>query len=180
MSALALFEHRGATFSDDRAYRYSLFRQWCDVQPTLVVIGLNPSTADEYEDDPTIRRCIGFAKREQCGTLVMLNLFAIRATDPRAMLAHPEPVGAENDATLRGYANRFGSIVVAAWGAHGIHRGRDKVVAALIPGMRCFGITKSGQPKHPLYLAANTPLVPFAPSDASSLTPGLDPKGDGE
>jgi len=86
----------GATFSTDRVYRYALWRVWDAALPSFVVIGLNPSTADETENDPTIRRCIGFAKREGCGGLVMLNLFAVRATDPRVMMAHPEPIGPDN------------------------------------------------------------------------------------
>ncbi len=149
----------GASFSADRVYRYSLWRQWNDVLPVFVVIGLNPSTADETLDDPTIRRCLGFAKREGCGALVMLNLFALRATDPKTMLGHPEPIGQHNDSTIREYAQREGHVIVAAWGAHGSHLGRGETVRARVPGLRCFGLTKGGEPKHPLYLSSNAPLV---------------------
>lgn len=152
---------RGAMFSDDRVYRYSLWRRWDRALPTFVVIGLNPSTADEATDDQTIRRCISFAKREGCGKLVMLNLFALRATDPRVMLAHPAPIGEINDAVIRAHVVR-GGIFVAAWGAHGGHRGRDQAVLSLVPSLRCFGRTLAGHPRHPLYLRGDSPLVLFA------------------
>lgn len=156
-----------AHFSSDRLYRYSLYRDWDRWQNmrSFVVIGLNPSTADEFVDDPTIRRCIGFAKREGCGRLVMLNLFAIRATDPKVMLAHAAPIGDENDAVIRhctSFTTGRPPLVVAAWGAHGHHLGRDREVRRLVADLRCFGTTKDGQPRHPLYLKADTPLVPLA------------------
>lgn len=151
---------RGARLSPDYRYRYTLWRRWNSRLVDLVVIGLNPSTADATLDDPTIRRCIGFAKRERCGGLFMLNLFALRATDPRAMRASADPVGPDNDEAIR----RFTAgqhVVVAAWGAHGGHRGRDAQVRAMVPNLKCFGVTKDGHPKHPLYLKADTPLVDF-------------------
>jgi len=163
----------GALFSQDRVYRYALWRVWNDALPSFVVIGLNPSTADESVDDPTIRRCVGFAKREGCGRLVMLNLFAIRATNPRVMRRHAEPVGPKNDHAIRHFTNRADVLhVVAAWGAHGSHRGRDAEVRALVSDMRSFGITKSGQPKHPLYLPADAPLIRLAaPQRVDDRTP---------
>jgi hypothetical protein len=152
---------QGAAFSDCRTYRYSLWRHWGDPgAPRLTVIGLNPSTADETEDDPTIRRCVGFAKREGMGGVRMLNLFALRATDPKVMLAHPEPIGPLNDAVLR-QAIGPDDVVVAAWGVHGHHRNRDLEVLACLPGIRCFGKTQAGFPRHPLYLRADTPLEPY-------------------
>lgn len=147
----------GAIFSEDRTYRYALTRRWGHGAP-LVVIGLNPSTADELADDPTIRRCIGFARREGCCGLVMLNAFALRATDPRVMLAHPEPVGPSNDEIIRRHTVGV-ELVVFAWGAHGGHRGRDRELQRLVPNGLCFGATKDGHPKHPLYLKSDTPLV---------------------
>jgi hypothetical protein len=158
--------HKGAHFSPDRLYRYALWRDWSSWSNmrTLVVIGLNPSTADENDDDPTIRRCIGFAKREQCGRLVMLNLFALRATDPRVMKAHPEPIGPDNDAVIRHWTRDeydWSSIVVAAWGVHGAHMDRAMAARLLTPQLYCFGVTKDGHPRHPLYLRADTPLVRY-------------------
>ena len=146
-----------ATFSPHRTYRYALTRRWGE-GPTMVVIGLNPSTANETANDPTIRRCIGFATRDGCGGLVMLNLFALRATNPRVMLAHPEPIGPENDATILRHTAGAERVVVA-WGAHGGHLERDRHIRALVPGATCFGVTAAGHPRHPLYLRADTPLV---------------------
>lgn len=155
---------QGATFSPDQRYRYELWREWGEwlgTGGTFVVIGLNPSTADERNDDPTIRRCIAFAKREGCGRLVMLNLFALRATNPKVMLQHADPVGPQNDDFYHPFTTSPNCIVVAAWGAHGAHRGRGAEVAARIPNLLCFGHTKDGHPKHPLYLRGDTPLVSF-------------------
>lgn len=152
-----------AIFSPGRDYRYVLLREWSDAPRRLVVIGLNPSTADETEDDPTIRRCIALAKREQCGGLVMLNLFAFRATQPRDMLAASDPIGPENDKYIAGHTWAPDRIVVAAWGAHGGYLNRAaNVLRHLPPGAVCLGVTKGGQPKHPLYLRADTPFVPLA------------------
>lgn len=153
----------GAQLSADRMYRYTLWREWDATKPAFVVIGLNPSTADETADDPTIRRCIGFAKREGCGKLVMLNLFAFRATKPCDCFAAVDPVGPLNDATIAEYANCVEpriKFVVAAWGA-GANPTRASRVTAMFGSLYCFGRTKIGQPKHPLYLAASTPLEPY-------------------
>src|ERR1700730_233565 len=157
---------RGAVFSLDRLYRYVLTRRWDSGRRQLVVIGLNPSTADENVDDPTIRRCIGFARAQRCDALVMLNLFAFRATNPMDMKdsygAGIDIVGDANDGTIRTYAWGDEVIVVAAWGAHGGFLGRDKEVRALgLPHLNCWGVTKDGHPRHPLYLRADTPLSSF-------------------
>lgn len=158
----------GASFSLDRIYRWRLWRVWNEAQrTTLVVIGLNPSTADEQEDDPTIRRCVGFAKREGCGSLVMLNLFAYRTTNPRELtslyLLREDPVGKMNDAAIVEACTRPDVIVVAAWGNHGSMRGRDQDVRALLMrhgvSLRCFGLTGEQSPRHPLYLPSAQPLV---------------------
>ncbi len=154
----------GAIFSPDQRYRYVLWREWSAEKRRLVVIGLNPSTADATKNDPTITRCINFAKREGCGGLVMLNLFALRATDPSVMLAAKDPVGPDNDKYLKRHTILKDLIVVAAWGAHGGHRGRDVAVASELLGhvaLQSFGVTKEGHPRHPLYLRADTPLSPF-------------------
>lgn len=152
-----------AHFSEGREYRYRLDRVW-DAKNLrrLVVIGLNPSTADETNDDPTIRRCIGFAKRENCGGLIIVNLFALRATDPTAMEAHQSPVGDENDSIIL-TACASPRIVVAAWGCHGAHLRRGVEVRTFLRArglhLHNLGLTKDGHPKHPLRLAASTPLT---------------------
>jgi hypothetical protein len=150
---------KGAEFSTGRTYRYSLWRVWDRDKPLVMFIGLNPSTADESKDDPTIRRCIGFAKRWAHGGIVMCNLFAFRATDPKAMKKAADPVGRANDQYLKHWASRA-SLRVACWGNHGAHLGRAAAVCKLLQGrsrtgLDCFGRTKQGQPKHPLYLPGN-------------------------
>jgi hypothetical protein len=155
----------GATFSACRTYRYALWRAWDFQKPTLIVIGLNPSTADEYQDDPTIRRCISFAKREGCGRYVMLNLFGLRATDPKVMKAHREPIGPDNDAAIAAWAAFGNSRIVVAWGVHGTWHNRAaqvcRVLRSLDVHLECFGRTKDGCPKHPLYLPNAAALVRY-------------------
>lgn len=88
---------KDAILSEDRKYRYILSRTWDETKPTVLFIGLNPSTADENEDDPTIRRCIIFAKSWGYGGLIMANLFAFRTTNPQGLYSEKNPVGSEND-----------------------------------------------------------------------------------
>ena len=147
-------------FSEDRVYRYYLKRTWGrNLDPTedegmAVFIGLNPSTADESKDDPTIRRCIGFAKEWGYSSLCMLNLFAYRATNPKNMLAHPFPIGALNDEVIEATIKQS-DLVVAAWGNLGAHLNRDVDIKHMTRNLYHLGLTKSGQPKHPLYLPGN-------------------------
>ncbi|HWP13520.1 MAG TPA: DUF1643 domain-containing protein [Ramlibacter sp.] len=145
----------GARFSPCRSYRYSLWRSWPGLPSTAkgyaMFVGLNPSTADETEDDPTIRRCIDFAQAWGYEGLVMTNLFAFRATDPAVMLAQADPVGQDNDQTLCDLAETAG-VVVAAWGVHGAHRARDAEVRTMLPKLHYLRLTKHGHPGHPLYL----------------------------
>ena len=144
---------RGADISPCGRYRYTLWRKW-GAGGTCNFIGLNPSTADATLDDPTIRRCIGFARAWGYGGLMMTNLFAWRATDPRNMLAADDPVGPDNDQTLRAtWLNA--AITVAAWGAHGTHQGRGAHVRAMLPALHYLRLTKDGHPGHPLYLPAS-------------------------
>jgi hypothetical protein len=155
---------RAAVLSDDRFYRYWLTRIWDVELPVLVFVMLNPSVADHEIDDPTIRRCISFAKREGYGGIIVVNMFAYRATAPTAMMLAPDPVGPENDMHLIQVFNKH-KIAVAAWGAHGAHRGRDREVTSIaeLCGVKlfCLGTTAEGQPRHPVRLAANEPLIPF-------------------
>ena len=157
---------RGATFSGCRTWRYSLLREWDPTLPQAVFIGLNPSTADETVDDPTIRRCIGFAKSWGCGSLEMLNLFAVRSPFPKYIQNVPDPVGPMNDAVIRAVCGDDPiGIIVAAWGVHGRYRDRDIEVMGLLDGVEaaafieCLGMTKAGDPRHPLYLRADAPRV---------------------
>ena len=116
-------------------------------------IGLNPSTADETNDDPTIRRCIRFAKRWGYSGLCMMNLFAFRATSPEDMKAieNRDPVGPDNDRALIDIAEDA-DVIVAALGTHGKYMGRDEEVKAMLPQLHYLRLTKDGFPSHPLYL----------------------------
>jgi hypothetical protein len=157
----------GAQFDDSGKYRYRLWRRWGS-GGRCVFVGLNPSTADAGNDDPTIRRCAAFAKRWGFGALDMVNLFAWRSTDPGGLLsAAPEHVGPENDKVL---AEVFGgaSRIVWAWGRHKppvqrLVRARIEGSPWLVVLKRCeagvLGRAKDGSPRHPLYLANDTPFV---------------------
>ncbi len=161
----SLFTDGGAAeLSDDGMYRYSLRRTWGPGIHAVFVM-LNPSTADATQDDPTIRRCIGFAKREHCGGLLVVNLYAYRATKPADLWRAADPVGRDNDFYLADAAvesNISGAPLIAAWGAlAGVARA-ERARRLLGHRLSCLGLTKSGAPRHPLYLAANSALRPFA------------------
>jgi hypothetical protein len=144
-----------AVFDTSRTYRYLLTRVWDSSRPRMVWLMLNPSTADAMADDPTIRRCIGFARREQAGGIAVVNLFALRSTNPDALRTHPDPVGPLNDVFVR-QAVAGARLVVCAWGAGGVLRDRATTVTRRLTrvGARphCLGVTSTGQPRHPLYL----------------------------
>ena len=120
-----------------------------------MVCGLNPSTADETKDDPTIRRCIDFAKRWGFGALCMTNLFAWRDTKPENMKSAAEPIGCDNDRWLLHCAKGAG-LVIAAWGKHGSHLGRASKVLTMLPTVHCLRTNGDGSPAHPLYIPATT------------------------
>ncbi len=154
---------RETIFSPDRKYRYVLWREWecMFVNNNYVVfIGLNPSTADEAVDDPTIRRCVGFAKSWGYGALCMMNLFAYRETHPIHLKASDDPVGQDNDHYLKEISGEA-SIVIAAWGNHGVHWGRSTKVIDLIPTLFCLKRTANGSPAHPLYLPKTLKPIPY-------------------
>lgn len=148
----------------NKEYRYTLKRIWNEKLPKCVVIGLNPSTATEEADDPTVRRCVGFAKREGCGSLCILNIFAFRSTNPRKLISCVDPVGEENDKYIVKECSNA-KVIIAAYGAHGKLNGRDAEVLRLLKTklpekkIMCFGITKHGNPKHPLYQPRDAKLI---------------------
>jgi hypothetical protein len=157
-----------ATVSPCGLYRYTLSRVWDEDKPGVLFIMLNPSTADASEDDPTIRRCIGFGKAWGCGSITVVNLFAYRATDPALLascvsIAPTTAVGPLNDAhiqrNLKAHGER-GDYIVAAWGARGndrVFQGRRDTVICFLPlaDLMCLDTTKTGEPKHPLYCRAD-------------------------
>ena len=139
-----------AVFSPDRLHRYGLWRLWDNNLPTVLFIGLNPSTADEFKNDPTIRRCIGYAKDWGYGGYIMGNIFAFRATDPDIMKAAKDPIGAENNEWLL-RLHQEADLTIGAWGNYGKFMNRGKDVVAMIPNLKCLKITGQGYPSHPLY-----------------------------
>lgn len=155
---------RTAVFSECRTWRYALGRTWLTGNGLATFVLLNPSTADAEHDDPTNRRGITFAQRWGFRACCFVNLFAYRATDPGDMLAAQDPVGPANDSAITEMC-RDASEVIVAWGNHGSHLGRDEQVMALLVGIGvnpvCLGLTKSGHPRHPLYLRGDTARQPF-------------------
>lgn len=151
----------GGAWAEGR-YRYLLWRRWADAD-SLLFIMLNPSTADAAQDDPTIRRCIGFARAWGFGGVEVVNLFAWRATLPRDLARARAPVGPHNDRAIVEAAARSRA-VIAAWGVHGALRGREAEVARLLAStrLRCLGTTIEGAPRHPLYVAAKVRTADFA------------------
>lgn len=141
-------------------YRYRLLREWDETQPRACFCMLNPSTADAWRDDATIRRCLGFARSWGCGSLEVVNLFAYRATSPAVLQQASDPIGSENDRHIQ-EAVSAAQIVVAAWGTHGEFLKRDRAVVPLLGEAHCLGMTKSAFPRHPLRLRADTPLIGY-------------------
>ena len=151
---------RSAVISDCGQFRYSLTRRWWNLSPLLFVM-LNPSTADALEDDPTIRRCITFAKEHTFGGIEVVNLFAYRATDPADLRRAGWPVGPDNDRHIATAVARAGGVCVA-WGAVPAADDRIQVVAPLLRAagheLQCLRITRTGYPGHPLYLPRTSRL----------------------
>lgn len=154
---------RGALLSADSLYRYRLWRLWDDLAPVMVWVMLNPSTADADVDDPTIRKCVGFAKANGHGGIIVVNLFAWRATDPKELPTVRDPIGPENDDHIR-WAVRAPILatVVAGWGSNKFATRRAAAVKMLIAAARSpvqtFRRSQSGAPWHPLYLPYSSPL----------------------
>ncbi|NOX39051.1 MAG: DUF1643 domain-containing protein [Alphaproteobacteria bacterium] len=149
-----------AVYSDCENFRYSLTRIWQAGGDKALFVMLNPSTATEVENDPTVERCERRARALGFGGFRVCNIFAWRATDPRNMRAQPDPVGPENDRAIdeaSRWANRAADRVICAWGTHGAHLDRGTKVEALLRARAVdlwhLGLTKDGHPKHPLYIA---------------------------
>lgn len=144
-----------AEFSECEKYRYTLGRQW-GTGDLLNWVMLNPSTADERDNDPTIERCERRAKMWGYGGLIVTNLFALRATKPEDMKAHGEPIGIDNDEAIASTASQC-QIVICAWGNDGSHLGRSREVLAKLrethkPKLRYLKLSGKGEPYHPLYV----------------------------
>lgn len=145
-------------------YRWVLGRDWDFEKPRLFIVMLNPSTADGHEDDPTIRKCIGFAQRNGYGAIAVCNLYAFRATDPADLWKAEDPIGNACDGYMMDIAEHMD--VLVAWGANARDPLRvDTVLGNLaLAGVKrflCLGKTKEGHPRHPLMVAYEQPLEPF-------------------
>lgn len=149
-----------AVYSPCQRYRYALSHVWDDHVPYAVFVMLNPSTATAYAPDPTVARCIGYAKRWRHGGVVVLNLFALRSTDPQGLLACEDPSGTENDRIIAAHAAQTDG-VLCAWGGPYSPKALGKLVRLramrvkrLLAGRRllCLATSKGGEPRHPLYL----------------------------
>lgn len=156
-----LLVNKNATFSDCRKYRYALSRTWNGKKKTILFIGLNPSTANEKIDDPTIRRCINYAQNWGYGSLLMVNLFAYRATLPSELKNVKNPIGNDNDLHIIELSKKA-DIAVAAWGNEGTLLNRDKEIKKILPNLMCLKINKSGQPAHPLYQKKDLKLIKYS------------------
>ena len=153
---------KGAILSRNRLYRYVLWREWDTSKGTCVFIGLNPSTANETEDDPTLRRCVNFAKDWGFGKCVIINLFAYRTTNPDELKKQDKPVSYKNNHHIKTESVNA-AMVVAAWGNHGFFLKRDEKVLKLLKDIRlkCFKLTSKGQPVHPLYQSKDISLIDY-------------------
>jgi len=150
----------GAAFSEDRIYRYALWRNWQPGGKRVLFVGLNPSTADEKHNDPTIRRCLGFARDWGFSGLLVGNLFAWRATRPEDLKKAVQAVGPENtDWLLK--MDRAAGLTIVCWGNHGKLIGQDRLVTALLNRPYCIKINAGGAPAHPLYLPKSLRPKPF-------------------
>lgn len=153
-------------FSSDRLHRYTLIHRWDELFETdkgIAWICLNPSTADENQLDPTLRRIRDFSALWGYSHFIMLNAFAWRATDPADMKASADPIGPDNDKWIKHWSDRVDRVMIG-WGEHGAHLGRDQQVLALLDRRKTFCLERnsSGQPKHPLYVAKKTIPLLFA------------------
>ena len=148
-----------AVYSPCERYRYALTRVWNPSGSRVAFVMLNPSTATEIQNDPTVERCERRARALGHGAFRVTNIFAWRETDPRAMRRAVEPVGPANDAAIRDACD-WADLVVCAWGTHGAHLGRGPAVEALLREggwpLHHLGLTRDGHPRHPLYIGYAT------------------------
>jgi len=167
-----LFPQSGAILSDCERYRYRLWRRWAP-GPRVIWIMLNPSTADASEDDPTVRRCIGFARSWGFGGIEVLNLFPWRATSPDDLVKAAESYDVvcrrERDRHIAAVLDVSGSAPVAAWGAHRLAVDESARLVPLVSAMGsrllCLGTTKAGAPRHPLYVRGDTRPIEWEQDD---------------
>ncbi len=151
--------NKTANISPCGKYRYMLGRIWDKSKRLVLYIGINPNTADDTIDNPTITRLIGFSKEFGYGGMIVVNLFAYRTPNPKDLLLVEDPVGPLNESSLLTFGVTCDDVVFM-WGDSPT-LGRDKGVIEMFPNALCFGVSRAGNPKHPLYLKAGTSLQPF-------------------
>ena len=149
-----------ARFSFCYRYRYSLERSWDGGKGRVLFIGLNPSTADHKRDDPTIRRCVGFAKSWGYQSMEIVNLFAFRSACPKGLKAVSDPVGKQNDRWIRN-AEKRSDITIACWGSINMGRGRAAKLIKKLKYPYCLKINQTLEPAHPLYMRADLKPTPY-------------------
>jgi hypothetical protein len=166
-----------ATFDRSRRHRFRLSRVWDPGGPRCCFVMLNPSTADARTLDPTVTRCAGFARGWGYGALEVVNVFALRSTDPAALRTDPHPVGRGNDGAILAAASAA-DLVVAAWGTHGDVGGRGEAVRRLLTragiGLAVLRLTAGGHPGHPLYLPGDARPVPWPGPGSPAPETGVD------
>lgn len=157
-----LLDDNGAVFSDCKRYRYKLWRIWDKSKLYAMFLMLNPSTADETKNDPTVAKCQQYAMDWGYGGLYVCNIFAYRATDPDVMKAYKEPIGQDNDEAIQEVADKAG-VIVCAWGNHGVHMSRSDNVRQLLKGneLHYLKLNNNNEPGHPLYLRKNLKPTKF-------------------
>ncbi|WP_196787592.1 DUF1643 domain-containing protein [Burkholderia stagnalis] len=164
LTQAGLFEserYSTAILSEDKRYRYLLTRTWDSRLPVFGFLCLNPSTADETIDDPTVKKCMRFVRSWGGGGLVISNLFAFRATDPAELKMEKDPIGPENDKWIE-HALNSTAMTIAAWGCHGVYRGRNLDILQRFGDRLChLRLTKDNHPSHPLYLPETLRPTPF-------------------
>lgn len=159
----------GATLSTDRKYRYHLWRSLHTKTGAgnVTFIMLNPSTADETMNDPTIRKCLSFARAWGYKSMDVVNLFALRATNPKELVKAADPIGPKNDQVIEKIV-ADASLVIAAWGVHGaLHQRDDDVIRMVTPTgkLHYLRFTKHKHPSHPLYLPMALKPIPWGKGD---------------
>lgn len=156
--------HSVAIYSPCEAYRYSLTRTWDQTGRKALFVMLNPSTATEIQNDPTVERCERRARALGFGAFCVTNIFAFRATDPKVMRAEPDPNGPGNDAAILSNVP-WADMIVCAWGTHGAHLNRGPEVEQLLRATKRplyhLGLSKAGHPKHPLYISYSKQPEPW-------------------
>lgn len=159
-----------ATFDDTGVFRYTLHRRWNRAGRRVCFCLLNPSTADAKVLDPTLKRCLAFARLWNFDAMEVVNIFALRSTDPKQLYKASDPVGPGNDRAIRTAARRA-DLIIAGWGTHGELQARGAQVANLLADfdLQCLATTKAGHPKHPLYLPGSLTPIPFTTASSPAI-----------